>query len=162
MEAPIVGGIIAGSCTLTGAVVNRLSANRTHQSIPEGRRAALAGRWEGTSKQEVGPSGEPMVYNITADLKATRKVVTGTAYAHGTAGEIKDELGIELSGGFVHEQFLELHWKNKAAHTIQFGYALLQLSADGCNLRGMFIGYGRLTENIVASSIHMKKTLPTA
>jgi hypothetical protein len=85
MDPAIVASIVGGSCTIAAPIatlaVKAALEHRGLRELPNQRRVALRGTWE-------GPVQQPGVaaYNVTFYLKPGRKVITGElAFDHSRA-----------------------------------------------------------------------------
>ena len=133
--------------------------NRHLKIIRAGRRKALDGNWQGSVHQEVGPDRNPIDAKLYYSITASRKVVRGEG-TYLTRWQDRDRvLKFTASGGFFHDRFLKIDYKNADDSAIQFGSAALELSADGKKLTGCYSGYGALSEHLVQGTIQLEKRL---
>ncbi|SEH06301.1 Uncharacterised protein [Candidatus Venteria ishoeyi] len=88
----------------------------------------------------------------------SKKEVIGTGEVDFPVSEVENHaFNISLTGGFLHERFLKLDYKNTNLAAVQFGSSLLTLSSDGTKLNGRFLGYGAKTERLVFGEIKLQK-----
>lgn len=62
---------------------------------------------------------------------------------------------VHLKGGLRYDRFLKLDYKNTNESAIQFGSIMAQLSDDGHELEGQFLGYGAVSRRIVHGTFHV-------
>jgi hypothetical protein len=117
----------------------------------------LNGNWQGSAYQEIGPDGNPLDAKLHYSLTASRKVVRGDG-TYSIRWQDKDQVRkFTASGGFLHDKFLKLDYKNIDDSAIQFGSAILELSADGKKLTGSYLGYGATSERFIYGTIELEK-----
>lgn len=155
----IIGGIATVGGSLMAAIITRLLDN------PMGfkknvRRAALAGHWEGTVRQD----GLPADYRISLSFKPVGRTIRGEGHVAYTGPDREVDEPITLFGGFVHDRFLKLEYEMQAQPgSVQFGFTLLELSPDGRTVSGPFLGFGALfTRGFVHGIVHMQRRKSTS
>jgi len=62
-----------------------------------------------------------------------------------------------LDGGFFHDRFLKLDYKNADNTAVQFGAIITELSSEGRTLRGYYVGYGAISERPVCGTLEVQK-----
>lgn len=151
--ASIIGGISTVGAGIIAVLVTRLLDN------PMGfqknvRQAALTGSWEGDVHQEGGPD-----YRLILQLKPVGRTIRGEGNLRGVHQNRNVNEPITISGGFVHDRFLKLEYTLESQlGSIQFGFALLELSPDGQALTGPYLGYGALvTRGMVNGTLHLQR-----
>lgn len=157
--APVQAAIITGSCAVGSAlltvVFTRLWEQRDFQIISQPRRKTLSGAWAGTYDQEVGPEG-PFRGDITLLLVTKRKIVTGECTIKAPLRPSPFTSSFAVNGGYYHDRFLSLEYRNPHAATVHFGSLLLELTARG-TLRGRYLGFGAVTEKLVYGTIELSR-----
>jgi hypothetical protein len=58
-----------------------------------------------------------------------------------------------MTGGFRHDRFLKLEYKNKKHFKIQFGSILFDFDEDGETLTGQYVGFGHKSKKVVHGTI---------
>lgn len=127
------------------------------------RKNALKGRWEGTQKQESGPTGQPIEYYIACLIDWDGNAAVGTfQYRYRKDDVTLADETVQFRGNFTHDRFLKLNYEDTVSGKLQFGYLLLELSDDGQTLQGVDLGYGYTTKKIMAASnlLHKQKGPP--
>ena len=161
-DAPVVvAALIAGGVAMTSPIitfiVTKAYEKRFLERMPKGRQKALTGKWSGVGYQEIGPDGQPLDAKLSLDLIANGKTVTGTGdytfRLRGTDYHIR----IVLDGGFFHDRFLKLDYKNADNTAVQFGAIITELSSEGRTLRGYYVGYGAISERPVCGTLEVQK-----
>ena len=133
--------------------------NKPLKIIRAGRRKALNGNWQGSAYQEIGPDGNPLDAKLHYTLTASRKIVRGSGIYSLKLKDKDQSRNFTASGGFLHDKFLKLDYKNTDDSAIQFGSAILELSADGKKLTGLYLGYGATSERLIHGTIELEKQL---
>jgi hypothetical protein len=123
------------------------------------RRRALHGRWRGSFVQNMpGGRGEA---SLVLDIKAGLRIITGDVAYDGSAeigGTVHQMQGaFTVRGGFIHDRFLKLDYRQKDRDVVQFGSVVLDLHPDGRTLTGKGVGFGSKTRMIVAVEISLEK-----
>ena len=157
MDSTVLAAIIGGLCTI-GASIGAVFLTRLFDN-PLGfkkdrRLAALAGQWEGTVHQEGPPTID---FRQTVYIKLAGRTVRGEGTVFSQAYMITEPF--TFFGGFVHDRFLRLEYEiQNQPGSVQFGYAILDLSPDGKTLSGKFVGYGALvTRDLVNGTTQLQK-----
>ena len=155
-------GIIATLCApIVGVITVEWSKNRHLNKISEDRKAALEGDWVGTGIQEVGPDGSgPFPTKVFARCEVSKREVVGNFNYQYELNNKRISLDMKLTGGFLYDRYLRLHYNNQKATIINFGSAVLELDASAMKLSGRFVGYGSNTEGLVFGSIELHKQQP--
>lgn len=154
MDPPVIAALITA---IVGPIVTLVATKayerRFLEVMPDNRQKALAGTWAGVAHQEVGPDGNPLGSSITLELTTTRKTVAGT----GRLCDQDYEARFTISGGFLHQRFLKLKYKNTDDAALHFGNITVEMSGDGRSLRGRYLGYGRVSERLVYGTVELNK-----
>jgi hypothetical protein len=149
----VAGGFFASIGTLA---VTRAMEQRHLEVISPSRRDGLIGKWEGVVHQDGEPGQKPLDFplNVTIE-KVGRKVVKGTShFSLIVENEAPRGADLSLYGGFIPDRFLTLNYMNKEKAQ-QFGYLILELSPDGNQLEGRFVGYGPRAKKLVHGTVEL-------
>lgn len=113
----------------------------------------MNGRWEGTLYQDEALEGDPIDVPITICLKSGRKKIIGTARF-----KFRDvENTLDLTGGFITQQYLTLHYKRRDPRVIQYGLAILKFDAYAKTCTGKYVSYSPSQEKIASGKVELKK-----
>jgi hypothetical protein len=158
MDSPVMGALITGACMLVvGFGTWWLSnANQTRFLKPVGTRP-IDGFWKGTIRQNFPGMQEQLSGDFAMTLRAARKRVSGTATFDITIMGKAHHLAFHLSGGFLYETYLQLQYRDDTPGVIHFGSIIAELSADGSQFVGRFVGYGHLSGQIVYGDVSLTK-----
>lgn len=163
MSSTILTAIIGGICTIGGSIiavfVTRILDNPMGFQKNE-RLMAVVGQWDGIIHQEAfGPERNPADHRMTIvfERKNRRIVGKGNYYVVYKNESITETL--TMYGGLAHDRFLKLEYISQAQPgSIQFGFALFELSTNGQVLRGRFVGYASTyTGDIVSGTVELKR-----
>jgi hypothetical protein len=159
MTENIVAAIITATATIFAAgltfALTRWSDRRAFQLVGN-RRDVLRGTWRGTFLQSnIVPDAE--ISGIELAFDPGRRRVRGVWTTRGTYRGKDLILRFHLNGGFHHDRFLKLDYQSESAGRIQFGAAMLELSADGEKLSGAFVGFGAISQMIVHGTLELHK-----
>lgn len=94
---------------------------------------------------------------IVVKLDASRNLVTGEAtvsYRAETGGFVDE---VRLRGGLVHERFLKTEYRVLDRGSIQLGSMLLEMSGDGRELVGPYVGYGAHSQRLVHGTVRIRR-----
>jgi hypothetical protein len=162
MDPTIIAGIIGGVCTLGGAlltfVLTRRQPNHENPYISHRSRQLVKGQWEGKTILDAIPNIPPIEYTVSARITATSRVIRAEATLRYQLGgqELSDV--IDIFGSFAYERFLKLEYKAKnRPEVIQFGFLILELSANGQILLGRFLSYSPHLQKITYGSGELHK-----
>ncbi len=156
MDTTLMGAIVGAVGTIFGAGITAAVMIRnerrkdTSLEITEHWREALSGKWVGSIVQEI--EGEKVSMPLTMTFKISGKVVKGKCKFTSFK---KEEIELSFSGRFFREQFIRFEYQNVKEKVLQFGGAVLKLSADGSTLSGRYVGYGKDLDSIVSGSVSM-------
>lgn len=143
MEA-VIRALIAVVIALAGYMASKAIEYRGLYNIPKPRRDELKGRWEGIVTQHV-PKDTPSEYKVIIHFSTFWKFVRGNAFY-----EINNQKTLlKLFGGFYDNHILRLNYRNKRLGVIHYGLVLLDFSNDTDQLKGSFLGYGLVSEQLV-------------
>jgi hypothetical protein len=118
------------------------------------RISALNGRWKGNNIQAF--NGEVSKIPLSMLLNIKQSKVSGEIEI--LLPDIKDsDRKFNASGNFYADRYLQLQYLNKNGKLYSFGDYLLELSANGSELSGKFIGFGAESNKIIAGEIFYKK-----
>lgn len=120
------------------------------------RRKAIEGKWAGTYSQNNKISDTHVEGEFAVDLKIRGKRVIGIIDVKTPSLSVEDRILI-VEGGFRDERFLSLSYKNKQGEIMQFGYMMFELSPNGKNLKGKFLGFGPESEQVISGDTILKK-----
>ncbi len=153
--------IITGLTTITSAIVTSLLkdylANRKKQKFDNFQTQiaeAVSGKWKGEITQALNGVEVSMV--VLLDFKVTSLgIITGMArIPKSPTGEI---IEMNLNGAFYSERFLKVSYNNVNTAVVQFGTFIFKLSGNALTLKGNFVGYGHLNENIILGKASFEK-----
>ena len=153
--AAIIGGAAAIIAPLLAVIVTKVINEGKFNGISEERRKTLAGTWRGEMKQ-LRPDGA-LVAEVSITLAATRHIVSGSGQIQYSSNGQNKFVAFEMKGGFQHDRFLELTYKNSRESARQFGSIMLELDYEGQSFTGKFVGFGAETKRIVAGEVELKK-----
>jgi hypothetical protein len=152
MTSEIIAAIISSAVAIVAPIITLVFKNNYDRRIWEtitGRRKAIIGKWVGSITQTI--ENIPTSFNLEITFTADKKIVKGDAsfISPLTSRTIK----LKFVGGFLFERFIKFDYKNPDESVIQFGNAILDLSADGKTLIGKFVGFGSITNQIVSGEV---------
>jgi hypothetical protein len=155
-EAAITAGVALTSAFATW-IAKRIYDTRVLHSVSRDRRSVLNGRWLGQIYQERGPEGKEISLRLSIDFIVSRKKVSGNGVVWVVVDGKETEERFLLEGGFLHDQFLQLSYRNVRGFVLQFGAVTFRLSSSGESLKGKYAGYGSLTEGVVSGCAELRK-----
>jgi hypothetical protein len=162
IKVAIISGLFALLAPIITYVVTKELEDRYFEQMPYERQNALSGRWEGMMYQEVGFDGErlevPMEIPIDIEATVSGRRLEGVSKVKFPLpnGETDTSL-VNFTGGFLHDRFIKIDYKNSNLATIQFGSMILELNSRGNMLSGRFLGYGDFTEVLVFGKVKCQK-----
>lgn len=155
MSPQLVAGLVTGGCALVVPVITfvltKAYEGRFFEPMARSRREALAGKWRGRLDQA------PISGDLEVELDVASKRVHGKAHLTLDFEGKERFITLSLTGGFLHDQFLKLDYKNTNPGTIQFGSIILELAAEPRTMEGEYAGYGSLNRRIVSGKIMLTK-----
>lgn len=158
ITAAIIAGIFAIIAPILTYIFTKFYDNRDLLVISQNRKAALNGAWHGKIFQAEGIRGQPVQYPFNIDLSVNKKEVHGIGKVNFPISKTETHVfNVSLLGGFLHDRFLKLDYKNTNPAEMQFGSLILNLSSDGKKLSGRFLGYGAKTEKLVFGELTLEK-----
>jgi hypothetical protein len=161
MNPIITGALITGSSTILAALLTflltRVYDSRSLKILSKERRNTLNGLWQGKVTQEMGSRGF-VDYPVTFEIKAQRKSVISKSTIIYHDDPYNQAVIFEMQGGFLHNRFLKLDYNSSSNRgAVHFGTTIHELSADGKQLNGRFVGFGLETQSLVAGTINLRK-----
>jgi len=155
MDATLLASLIGGTCTIVAPIITLVVKGTLerlrHVAIPLSRQRSLRGTWTGTVSYD-SPS-ELTRHSVRTEFSATKRIVRGRATYRSDGGDAS----LCFKGSFISDRFMQGEYTNEAEQVINFGTILFELSADARSLKGKFVGYGRVTEDIVTGNINLEK-----
>ena len=166
----LIGTFIASPLAVQIFNQNQLPA------ISDMRRKTLEGRWEGygtqilsaVDKQKVGTQSNIKKFPAHLNLLIKGRTISGTLdilnikyadsdkRATGSTGKPSDpdirehkEISYSLSGNMVASSYLRLDYVSRDPGVIEFGTLLLKLPSTGGKLKGKYVSFGPITEELV-------------
>lgn len=158
MDAQIVAAIIAGGVAIVSPFLTyAITRAKDHKILGrvKGQRKAVIGLWKGQIGQPF--NSEVIASDIEITFKAASKLVEGDAqlmYARDHS-----LMHLKFNGGFFYERFIRFDYHNQDDVVLQFGGAILELSADGKTMTGKFCGYGSKTGAIVSGDVQLIRSV---
>jgi hypothetical protein len=160
MSEGLLGAVIGAAATIVAVpltvFLTRAIDRRDLLRIDRARRA-LAGKWRGTLEQYDDGARDVQVLVVEMDLSVRRKRVSGTGHFVATFKGSEVVVNLVFEGGFMHERFLKLEYRNDDVAAMQFGTAVLDLMPDGRELVGSYVGFGSLNRRIVTGKLIFTK-----
>lgn len=162
MDPVIISAIIGAAGVVTAPVVvlfiKRVIDLRPLAKPPKERRDVLQGIWKGLERQSIGPFGEPIEYEVTCKIKWRGKLAYGTFnFVYSDDSHIIDET-LSFTGGFFFDRFLRLEYYDSEGGKVQFGALVLELDENSRELRGLDVGFGYVTKQILSGSVELTKS----
>lgn len=160
MDSTVIAAIIGGAFTIFAPMVTLLITryvdNYDKQIISYGRRAAISGKWTGTTSQYWNNISN---FPVIATIKANRKIITGQFRIQypNERDKPNNESEFKFRGGFLYDRFFQLNYISKEKNRIQFGSMILELSPSGEVLSGKYTGYGAFSKQIVSGDIELRR-----
>jgi hypothetical protein len=154
MDSTVIASVITGAAAIIvpfTTYLTKVYEQRFLEPISRSRRDALIGKWQGTVNQP------PSNATVTIYLNASRKKITGKADLNINFQGQPYFITLVFTGGFFHDRFLKLDYRNTNRGTIQFGAMLLELPAHPVTMTGQYVGYGSLSEGFVSGNILLTK-----
>ncbi len=128
---------------------------------PLRRGNVIDGTWTGTVNQEHGPTGKPIEYKITFNLKVRKEQIAGDMQVEVPSEIREDETDTQVefvvTGGLLYDRFVQLTYKAKDPRVIQFGSSMFEIDDRGLKMSGPFIGYGSKSKRIISGFMKTKK-----
>jgi len=121
----------------------------------EGRRETLNGKWIGTLRQRF--KGKLIESAIEMDFKAEVEPMEGIATLDHPDGPGHPKLRFNVVDAFFHDPILKLDYRNTVDSVLQFGCFVGRLDAAGKTLKGRFVGYGSLVDQIAFGEVCASK-----
>ena len=139
------------------AGLNKLLSMITSLKSDTGRITAINGEWRGTVHQYKYFDGKPVDFPIELKLYVT----TNKDFSGSVAIKLPQvgKINFTVTGGFLHDRFVQFFYNSADPETIQFGSAILELDSDGKRkgLNGYWIGYGAKSKAIVNGELSVRK-----
>jgi len=160
MNSALAAALVTGplSVLLSFCLAHLFSKDRLQRSkITKARGLALTGKWRGTLTQEASSKDGPMEGELEFDLRCGRRTVRGSGVLWRSFDGHERAISFGLKGGFLFERFLRMEYGNDKGHVVQFGSVVTELVSEGDRLRGRFVGYGSMSEDIVSGTISLTK-----
>lgn len=154
----IAKAIIAAIATILSSVLTLLIKEyferRRFNKIGSEIRDAVYGKWTGQIHQAL--NGDKRIFETQLELKVSSAgVITGKAEVpHPNKNGV---YYLSLDGGFYSERFLKINYENSNKAILQFGTFVFMLSPNADKLTGHFVGYGNISEAVIAGSAQFKK-----
>src|SRR5215208_4507814 len=98
---------------------------------PIRRGSVIAGNWNGRARQEHGPDGPPIEYPVQLQMDVQRQNIGGRMVIDNAGSRGPQMLEFHISGGFFHDQYLQLSYTASNPAYIQFGSVVLELDDEG-------------------------------
>ena len=157
MESTFTVALIGATATIIAPVLTLFIKSRTEQkqlvAITVGRKTVLSGGWGGNILQRDNLHGSITEYPLSLSVEIKNKIVVGVA-----KWEISDSINkAEIVGGFYCERFLKFEYKNIDSSKLSFGYMILELSTNGDELNGAFLGYAPISGRLTSGDVKLKK-----
>jgi Predicted nucleotide-binding protein containing TIR-like domain len=136
-------------------------------TIPlSGRVLALPGRWIGKINQDANPNWPATEYDWDSNLESDGKYIVGKFTLQVASPGVAIEgwpkvLEFNARGTFVHERFLKMEYDYIDATAIQLGLLLLELNNQSTKMRGRFLGFGALSQQLTSGSVNLEKRHPS-
>src|SRR5262249_17510552 len=108
ITAAIIGGVVAIVAPILTLIVKEYLEQKSLKAV-KGRRGALVGKWKGPLKRTVGPGGAPLNVEVTIEFTKHGKRILGRAIYTPNGSTTRQ---LDFTGGFLHEQFVKLDYKN--------------------------------------------------
>jgi hypothetical protein len=160
MNDTIWAAFIAGpaAASLTAILGYVLSPDRRQRAaIGSARRDTLEGTWKGELHQAVDIDGVSETNAVEFNLRVRLRTVYGDGRLHYVVNQECRESFFALRGGFMFDQFLKLDYSNKKGFVVQFGTIVLKLHSDGTRLEGKLVGYGSVTDRVIAADLELSR-----
>ncbi|MDQ6868170.1 MAG: hypothetical protein M3178_07105 [Pseudomonadota bacterium] len=119
---------------------------RVWTSIPQDRRQALSGVWQGQIHLQPYPSAP-----IVLTLIVGKEDINGEA-VYSFSGRKRE---LNVIGSFLENRFVQLNYKSKDETAIHFGYLLLELRGEGRTLEGVWMGYSPRDEQPACGRVNL-------
>jgi hypothetical protein len=128
-----------------GYIAKLFWENRTYHLVGA-RRNALAGKWTGRATQELEGASRTWVMEIT--LKPGLQRIRGDGFLIFDPQDRSKDQHFTMAGGFQHDRFLKLEYRNKKHYKIQFGSILFYFDEEGETLNGEYVGFGHKSKKV--------------
>jgi hypothetical protein len=154
MQGEVTAAIIAAIASVLTLLAKHWLDERDRDLVTASRRAALTGAWHGGLERVDTPPGEEIqVVSVELTFGTGRRAVRGTGSFTVTFEGHDVFVPLTFEGGFRHDAFLEVQYKSADAKRLQFGSVIMELSADGKQLKGAYAGFGSIADRIVLGRI---------
>jgi hypothetical protein len=160
MSEGFLGALIGAAATILAVpltVFLTRAADRRDLLRIDRARGALAGQWRGTLEQYDDGMGNVQVVLVEMNLSVRRKRVLGSGHFVAMFKGSEITVNLVFEGGFLHERFLKLEYRNADVAAMQFGTAVLDLMPDGKELIGSYVGFGSINRRIVTGKLTFVK-----
>jgi hypothetical protein len=94
---------------------------------------------------------------VDLEITAGRKAVTGKAWSRVDIDGQQISVDFDLVGGFFHDRFLKLNYRNLNPANIQFGAIILELASDPKKMNGVYAGYGSISDGLVSGTVELAR-----
>lgn len=157
ITAAVIMSLATVFAVVTTFVLTRWAERRDRVVMDADRRAALGGRWRGVLEQTPVENSPVSVRDVEMLLEAGRRSISGTGSFTGTYEGTEIIVQLAFTGGFFHDRFLKLDYRNIVVGSVQFGTAVLELDTDGKTLAGAYVGFGSMSRAIVQGKLRLRK-----
>src|SRR5437763_12244442 len=162
MDPTIIAAIIGGVCTLGGAfltfVLTRRQPDHDKPSISHRNRQLVKGLWEGKASPDAIPNIPSTEYTVSARITAGSRVIRAEATLHSQLQGREVSEVVDIFGTLAYDRFLKLEYRAKdRPDVIQFGYLILELSANGRRLKGRFLSFNPQFQYIIYVCVDLQK-----
>jgi hypothetical protein len=121
------------------------------------RESALFGDWFGAQMQGTGPKGGPISYPIRLQIQSVSPEVSGIFRFSFISDEASLNESLDFKGSLIQGRFAQLSYCDEKSGKVQLGVQLLELSDDGCELKGYDVGYGYSSKQIATARTVLRK-----
>jgi len=132
-------------------------------TVPLARRNSLFGKWSGHMEQKVGAECVLASHSMNLEFIKGSTATSGSMkleYLSANETELDEKpIQAEVINIIYDGRILKCDYVNKDDNVIHFGTIYGELSANGRQIKGEFIGYGLISEQLVAGSIILERKL---
>jgi hypothetical protein len=120
------------------------------------RQSALEGEWRGVANQPHSPFG-PARMEVKLTLKFVGRVLRGTFHIVVQPPARQVQLDFYAACDMFFERFIQLNYRSKDTAMLQFGAIVLEMDDTGNTLKGSYVGYGAISQQLVSGDMELEK-----
>jgi hypothetical protein len=171
VDSTVLASLIGGVSTVVATFISPIITNRINErkkakyvpSAPITRQNALYGMWDGSMDQKIGIGKVCNIHKLKLIFDDGTNPMMGHLYINFkiTNDEIiippDNSIEAKVINTLYDGRIMKIDYVNKDNNVVHFGTLYGELSADGKEINGEFLGYGLESEQFVSGKINLKK-----